>query len=491
MKSINSFKLGIIALTIILLPACTKDFEEENYDPNAITSVTPDLLLPGILRSSVSQMVSEGWGTGNLVVQHTAKYQFVDEDRYLWGNKSGLWNSMYSTLRDVNVLIDLSETSNQPEYKGIALIMKSWMFSILTDAYGDVPYTEATKALEGIFTPKYDPQEQIYEGILQDLEEANALLATSNGVPRGDLIYQGNLLKWRKLANSLKLRYLMRISDRKDVKTAMQAILDDPSTYPVFENNTDDGVYTYYAAAPNQFPNYTMRIGSFDEVRLSQKMESTLEAFNDPRITVFARPTSASANTSTPVYTGMPNGLSDTEALNYNGGSNNISRIGQLYFEGSITPEGLQVAKGYIMAYPELQFILAEAASKNLISTGKTAQQYYEDGIRGSFIYFNEPMPAGYLTRIGVAFNEATALKQIGTQKWIALFFSGLEAWFDWRRTGEPTIIPGPDNQNNNRVPVRYKYPLNEQSQNAENLQAAIQRQGPDDINTKVWWDKQ
>ena len=490
MKNRYKFKLGLVALAITLLPACTQDFEEENTDPNAITGVTPDLVLPGILRSSVSQMVNESCGTGNLVIKQTAKYQFVDEDRYLWGNKSGLWNNMYSTLRDVNALMDLSETANQPEYKGITLILKSWMFSILTDAYGDVPYSEATKALTGVFTPKYDPQEQIYAGILKDLEEANTILAAGKGVPRGDLLYQGDLLKWRKLANSLKLRYLMRISNRQDVKSAMQAILDNPATYPVFESNSDNGVYTYYAAAPNQFPNYTMRIGSFDEVRLSKKMETTLEEFNDPRITVFARPTSASANTGTPVYTGMPNGLSDTEALNYNGGSNNISRIGQLYFEGSITPEGLQVAKGYIMGYPELQFILAEAASKNLISTSASAHDYYEAGIKGSFNYFSRTMPTNYLTQKGVAFNETNALEQIGTQKWIALFFTGLEAWFDWRRTGEPEITPGPDNQNNDRVPVRYKYPLNEQSQNAEQLQAAIQRQGADDINTKVWWDK-
>ena len=94
MKNRYKFILALVTLAITLLPTCTQDFEEENTDPNAITGVTPDLVLPGILRSSVSQMVNESWGTGNLVIQQTAKYQFVDEDRYLWGNKSGLWNNM-------------------------------------------------------------------------------------------------------------------------------------------------------------------------------------------------------------------------------------------------------------------------------------------------------------------------------------------------------------------------------------------------------------
>ncbi|WP_069658883.1 SusD/RagB family nutrient-binding outer membrane lipoprotein [Arcticibacter eurypsychrophilus] len=475
---------------LVLLAGCTKDFADINDDKNAITIITPDLLLPSVIRSSVNATMGEAWGVGTLVVQQTAKYQFVDDDRYIWGNRDNIWNSFYTNLRDIKKLSELAASSSQPAYEGIALILKSWMFSTITDTYGDAPYSEATAGDQNILKPKYDKQEEIYTGILKDLETANTILSTSASSVGGDLIYQGDILKWRKLANSLRVRNLMRISAKVDVKVKLQAILDNPTVNPLFENNADDGDYSYYAEAPNQFPNYTNRIGGFDEFRLSKTFSDVLQAFGDPRLAIFARPTSASVTAGAPVYVGMPNGLSDTEALKYNGGSNNISRIGSFYYENSITSAGLLVAKGYIMAYPELQFLLAEARLKNLITTTTTAQTYYEHGVSGAFTYLNSTMPSDYLTRNGVIYDSSNALKQIITQKWISLFYTGLENWFEWRRTGFPVLAAGPDNQNGGRIPVRYKYPLNEQSQNPVNLNEAITRQGPDDINTKVWWDK-
>jgi hypothetical protein len=487
--SIKTSTLSLLA-GLFLLGGCTKDFAEKNQDPNAITTITPDLLLPSILRQGVNTMMSEAWGTGTLVVQQTAKYQFVDDDRYLWDNKDNIWNNFYANLRDVKKLSELAETSAQPAYNGVALILKSWMYSVLTDTYGDVPYTEATAGDQNIFKPKYDTQEVIYDGILKDLETANAVLTGAAGTIKGDLIYQGDLLKWRKLANSLKVRYLMRISAKRDVSAALQEMLGNPEKFPLFTSNNDDGDYAYYAEAPNQFPNYTNRIGGFDEYRLSNTFSRVLQLYRDPRLAIFARPTAASVSAGNPQYVGMPNGLSDTEALNFNGGSNNISRIGSFYYENSITPAGLLVAKGYVMAYPELQFLLAEARLKNLIITGTTAQAYYENGIQGAFSYLNLQMPADYLSREGVKFNASGALEQIVTQKWISLFYTGMENWFEWRRTGFPVLKAGPDNQNGGRIPVRYKYPLSEQSQNAGQLQQAVARQGADNINTAVWWDK-
>jgi hypothetical protein len=475
---------------MLVVTGCTKDFAEKNEDPNAITLITPDLLLPSILRSAVNTQMSEAWGIGTLVVQQTAKYQFVDDDRYLWDNKDNIWNAYYSNMRDVKKLSELSASTQQPSYNGIALILKSWMFSVITDAYGDAPYSEATAADNNIFKPKYDRQEDIYTGILADLEMANTILSTGTSTVKGDLIYQGDLMKWRKLANSLRVRYLMRISAKKNVAAALQAIVSDPGKYPIFTNNADDADYSYYAEAPNQFPNYTNRIGGFDEYRLSNTFGNTLAAFADPRLAIFARPTAASVTAGKPQYVGMPNGLSDTQALNFNGGSNNISRIGSFYYENSITPAGLLVAKGYIMGFPELQFLLAEARLKNLINTPLTSQNYYEKGIEGAFIYLNTTMPADYLSRNGVRFNQTTALNQIMTQKWISLFYTGLENWFEWRRTGFPVLTAGPDNQNGGLIPRRLKYPLNEQSQNPEARQAAVALQGADNINTRVWWDK-
>ena len=482
----------MLAAALFFLPACTDDFVEKNTDPNAITDVTPDLLLPGIIRTAVNEMVNQSWGIGNIVIQHTAKIQFVSEDRYTWGDRDGLWNNMYNNLRNVQLLIELSDQNNSKNYKGISLIMRAWMCSLLTDAYGDVPYTEATKGISGTFTPKYETQEVIYAGILSDLKTANDLLGPGETVV-GDLIYNGDVQQWKKLANSLRLRYLLRISDVKDVKADMQAIISNPTASPIFSDankNSDNATLRYLTSAPNQFPMYTARQGSFDEFRLSKNLGDKLTALSDPRITVFAQPTDASIAAGTPKYTGVPNGLNEVAALDYAGGPNNVSRAGALFYKGSITDRGLDVAKGYIMGYPELQFVLAEASKKGLITSTKTTQSYYEEGVKAAFDYADVTMPANYLTSAGVAYSDADALTVIGTQKWIALFFTGLEAWFDWRRTGIPTITAGPDNVNGGRVPVRFAYPRSEQVLNAASLNEAVARQGADTYNTKVWWDK-
>lgn len=486
MKKIKKY-VFVMAIGMLLMPSCTKDFKEKNANPDAITDVTPDLLLTGILRTAVNQMVDQSWGIGNIVIQHTAKIQFVSEDRYTWGDRSGLWNSVYDNMRNVQLLVSLGENNNAPNYKAVAMVMRAWMYSLATDAYGDIPYSEATQGIGGILQPKYDSQESVYAGILNDLETANATFDPAAGTIVGDIIYGGDLNKWQKLANSLRLRYLMRISNKKDVKAAMQAIVDNPSSTPIFEGNGDNGTLQYLTSAPNQFPLYTTRSGSFDEFRLSKTLDEKLKSFNDPRIAVFAQPTDAGG-----IYSGVPNGLNEVSALAYNGGPNNISRVGDLFYKGAITPTGLNVAKGYVMGYPELQFILAEAVKKGLVTTGESAQWHYEEGIKAAFAYVATAMPGDYLTRTGVAYNDANALELIGTQKWISLFFTGLEAWFDWRRTNIPALVAGADNVNNDRIPVRFAYPRSEQTLNPENRNAAVSAQGwsEDTYNEKVWWDQ-
>lgn len=213
----NKF-LIIGSLSLLTLGSCTKNFEKINTNPNVPGSVTPDLLLSGVIKNTINDQVNEAWGIGNIVAQHTAKIQFVNEDRYLWGERNGVWNSVYGNMRNVQNMIDLATASTpvQNNYLGVALIMKSWMFSLATDAYGDIPYTEATKAKTGsVYTPKYDKQEDIYTGLLADLKKANDILGTSSEAISGDILYNGSVDKWKRLANSLRLRLLMRLSKKK------------------------------------------------------------------------------------------------------------------------------------------------------------------------------------------------------------------------------------------------------------------------------------
>ena len=475
----------------VSLLGCTGDFEEINTNTNNPISTQPNLILPGVQRDMMNMLVGETWSIGNTVMQHTAKNQFVNEDRYLWGEINSIWNSVYDNMRDVNNILIQAEQNNLPNYRGVALILKSWMFSLATDAYGDIPYTEALSGKEAVFFPKYDTQQSIYDGILSDLEEANVLLTGALPVS-GDLIYGGDVSSWRKLANSLRIRYLMRISDRRDVSADLSAIVNNPEDFPIFTSNDDHAVYTYQAESPNQFPLFTYRIGSFNEFRASKTLTDKLKATDDPRLYIFVRPTPATEATPTTAddqYVGIPNGMADVEALTYNGGPEFQSRIGPLFFEQANTPLGIQVAKGVIMTYAELQFLLAEAAERSFISGN--AATYYMNGINASFDFYGITPEPSYFAQAEVSYtgSEDELLEKIGTQKWISLFFQGMEAWFDWKRTGYPSLTPAVDNQNDDKIPVRFIYPIIEQSLNATNRADAVSRQGADDLNSRVWWD--
>jgi hypothetical protein len=224
---------------------------------------------------------------------------------------------------------------------------------------------------------------------------------------------------------------------------------------------------------------HTARVGGFDEHRMSETVERVLKATDDPRMQVWFR--DLENPDSTGVYRGMPNGLSEGAAYDFNGGSQaNISRLGERFRE---QPDG---AYGVLMSYSEQQFILAEAAQRGLISGD--AATYYRAGIEASMAFYGVELPDGFYEQERIAFDAARGLEQILEQKWLASFMVGFEAWSDWRRTGLPDLDPSVDNVNSDRIPVRFLYPDIEQTLNAANYQAAIQRQGPDDINTRFWW---
>ncbi|MDF2157262.1 SusD/RagB family nutrient-binding outer membrane lipoprotein [Algoriphagus sp. CAU 1675] len=505
---------GLGFALVMGLSSCDKDFETINVNPNSPETVSSSLLLPTIIRNTTNEIAGAAWGIGNVVVQQTAKIQFTNEDRYNWGPAGNPYNNFYNSLRDLNNVIRISSEAGQNNYVGIAKVMRAHMFAFMTDAYGELPYSEATQAKEAINYPKFDTQEEIYSGILAELQEANDLLGSSYESVEGDILFEGDVLRWKKFANSLRLRILMRLSDRQDPSAAMQAILNNPAQTPIFISNEEQAALQYLQDVPNQHPLYTTRSGSFDEYRLSEKMEGVLKDLNDPRLFAYAQPTNDSGAGiigEVDDYQGVPNGLADEEALQYSpagdpakGGSNFISRVGLLWSCSACTslanPTGYQAI---LMSYAELQFVLAEARERGYISTG-SAEEYYRNGIQASIDYYKERYEAiglsqiseklvvdeSYFAQADVAYTGTATekLAKIGTQKWLALFFNGLEGWYDWRRTDYPKILPGPAAYINT-VPVRYMYPSSVQSLNGENYKAAIARQGADNLTTRVWWD--
>lgn len=519
MKSIIS-KIVICTAAFMSVVSCTDNFEEVNKNPNKPTSALPEFLIPGVVRTMAYNWGNMSWEEGFAVMQYGARLQFTDQDRYIWSATSNPYNDVYNSLRDVYHIIDDSKDSEVLQgYYGVGLVLKSWIFSYATDAYGDLPYEEAVQGFTDLnFTPAFSHQEDIYAGMLADLELANEVLANAGNIT-GDPIYGGDVSAWRKFANSLRLRLLMRISD-VDQATAvagMQQIVSNPSQYPIFTNNDDMAVVQWDSNSPQ--PKYDTRSGSFDEVRLSKTLADRLKPLGDTRLKVFAQPTSNSGegiySDDWNDYVGMPNGLNDEAALSYSpsgnpneSGSNYISRIGILFACRACDVENASAtaSQTIIMSYSELQFILAEAKERGFISAG-TAQTYYENGITASFDYYIDRINVGgwseiadaltntdmnaYLTQSGVAYSGTSSekLSKIYLQKWISLFYTGFEAWSDWRRTNQPAVNPGPDVGNDDRVPVRFQYPNSVKATNNDNYEAAVQHMGGDEINTRLWWD--
>ncbi|MFK5974338.1 MAG: SusD/RagB family nutrient-binding outer membrane lipoprotein [Flavobacteriaceae bacterium] len=472
----------IVYITLVaLIFGCTKDFEEINTNPNQPESVSADLLMSTVISTIAARNVSTGWSNGNIVSQLTAKINFTGFDRYNWGSESGTWNTYYGILPEIDIIMKLAaeEETKNTSYEGMALVLRSYVFANLTDNWGDVPFSEAINGNNDNFKPKYDSQESIYTGILEDLKKGEEQLALGQTILGGDILYGGDTEKWRKFANSLRLRYLMRISNKKDVSGEMQAIVDSGM---FISSNEDNAVMNYPASSKiDSWPISTGRIGGFDEHRMSETSEAILKGNGDGRLEKWFQPTD-NPNDDPALFVGLTNGLSEDNASTFNGGASNVSRLNQPLFYDS--PNSVKAA---IIQAAEIHFILAEAAQRQLISGD--AKPHYDQGVRQSFEYWNVTQDIdAFLLQAGVAYDGE--IETIITQKWLASFMVGLEAWYDFRRTGFPSVIvPGPDNVNGDNVPVRFLYPDSEQTLNTENYNAVISVMGVDDINVKGWWE--
>ncbi len=487
-RSIISFRCFLLACLMLSLAACT-DFQVSNDNPDVASNIdnNPELLLTNLIREPINQMVGAAWSEGNLQAQYSARIVFTSFDQFEWGSQSGHWNQLYLSIRDAMVLRQSALANQNVSYEAVALIMQSWMFQILTDMWGDIPYKEALKgrAEEPVYAPAYDAQEDIYMDLLDKLGTANTLLSGTN-LPqvRGDILFDGDLDRWRQFANSLRLRVALRLS-KVQPATAEQHIAQiygNPEQYPVFTSNAEHATLRYLGNYPNAHPiseESRYRSGSFNEYRMSETVEAVLRGFNDPRMMTWFAPTANSVANGDPEWDGMKNGLVDGTAYVYKGGDAFLSKWADMFFFEANAIEGM------LLLYPEVEFIFAEAAMRDWIDGD--AEAHYEAGIAASFDYWNTDMPANYLQRDGVAYDGS--LETIMNQKYLALIYQDFQGFIEYKRTGYPTTIqPGPDAFLPD-YPSRFLYPQEEQSLNAANREAAISRQGPDLISTPVWWE--
>jgi Starch-binding associating with outer membrane len=466
----------LFALALLLgMAACTQDFEDLNANRNEPSTVTGDLLLPTVIFDLSNASVYTAYNFGDIISQYAANYEFNLLDIYNWTNDGRFWG-FFSTLQNIEDIKAYGIKNNLPNYEATALILEAFCYGIMTDAYGDLPYTEANRAEEGIITPKYDTQEYIYDQMLLSLERANSIIDVNSDIS-GDILYRGDMSKWKKFANSLHVRLLMRTSNVRNISSSLQKIVDDPAKYPLFESNADAPIYRYSGVSPYIAP-MSSGIGREYEYFLgipTTHFINLLLAHDDPRIHEWL---DEKVNTDgSRVYIGVAPG----QNLGDIGRPDAFATKDRSYYDRT------DKITSVWMNYSEVNFILAEATAKNIIRGD--AKAYYDAAVTASFAQWDVDMPADFLT--AKAPYVAGNLDRLYEQKWLALYHVGTEAWFDWKRTGKPSFIQaGPGTQNNGKIPVRLMYPSSEQSVNATNYQAAANRIGSDNINTRVWWDK-
>jgi len=469
---------NILALSLVLVlgTRCTGDFEEINTNPNDPITAPGALLLPDVQRiaSNIIYNSQVGGDQGACWAQQWSKVQYNDEERYQPRQTSieGLWTQIFAdVLADAKTMEKLAISEENPALQGAALVMQAYGFSVLTDMYGSIPFTEALKSEEGNFTPAYDNQEVVYDGILAMLDQANTLLATGDGSIRGDvdLMYDGDIEKWQKFANSLKFRALMRISGKRNVSADLTALL----TRPMFTSNADNAQVNYEATQPNANPIYeTIVFGTRGEYKVSDVMVDYLADNNDPRLPVYAQRNNANE------YRGKPAGIADVPSEEWS--YENVSALGTKYLD--------PLLPGVFMSYSELEFLMAEAAAEGYIAGGDAAAEtHYLAGIDASMDFNGIADHTAFLAGINIDYNPAMGLEQIGYQKWVSLYCQGLEAWTEWRRTGYPELSPAIDALSPS-IPRRFTYPASEQTTNSGAYKAAVGVQGADELTTKVWW---
>lgn len=480
-KAILLLGLGSSAL----LSSCNKDFQEINTNPNTSPSVRPENLLAPALTKVVGYNMNRSQRITNELMQVTVntgegegrifRYEIrVNEADYLWNN----W---YVQLRNFRDIYEFADELGQNNYKGIALICEAWIFSLLTDTYGDIPYSEALQGRDqNLFTPVFDKQQDIYASLFQKLEEANQLLreaGNSNILSQSDPIFQGNVNKWRRFGNSLYLRLALRVAHKPELNSSsiITKIVDlEPAEYPIMRNNDDSAILRWTGQAPYVSPFATWRPFDWNNPAMASFFIDNLADRSDPRIQRWATAPGGD-------YSGIPSGYP----------------VGQPPVVGSRPLPALmsEPLLGMIMNYAELQFILAEAAVKGWVFA-QPAQTYYEGGITAAITMWGLAVPTSpnYMTTALTQWYETDTewdkMERIHIQKYFALYFNDLQSWFEYRRTGHPDLPTGPGHLNGGRMPRRLMYPVYISSTNRENYRKAVQEQGPDNVNTYVWWQR-
>ncbi|MCF6407781.1 SusD/RagB family nutrient-binding outer membrane lipoprotein [Chitinophaga filiformis] len=504
-----------LIFAIFFFASCDKGLSDLNINGTNSTSLDPVLLLnQAIINTSfpvkslvfdvgvVQQMISPNGGV-------LAGANFNQDSRDI--TTQPLWTVYYqSVIKNTHDALTRSkDLPNRSNMYNMARIYQTYVFMILTDEYGDIPYTDGGAGLvKGALFPKYDRQQDIYPLLIQELRDAAAALNTTAVIETGDILYAGNVAKWKKFANSLLLRAGMRLSKVDPIQA--QSIVQAAVEGGVITANADNA-YIRHDANYTQPIGNTLNGGEAANFYLAKPFADQLKNTADPRLTAIAiRYVGATSGAGQTVAAGTTD---PTKQIGMPIGKDNGTIVAAAAADGLASfYEYSQVDRRrmlkisspvFLVTAAQTNLLLSEARFRGWINSGSAAQ-YFADGISAHMdqmvVYDMNSAVSTAARDAYIAANPLTAgneLEQINTQYWIASFLNGPEAFANFRRSGFPTLTPNPYGQPNNPdVPNgtfirRLTYPTSELSVNSENVNEAISRQGPDKLSTRIWWDKQ
>lgn len=484
--------LYTIMAALLLIVGCTKDFEELDRPKATSNQIEPGPLFTRALvtGSGISVGIWQWMHqiSGSVYAQHFANIQTganFTADNYEPKAWNEVWDWYYARSNFAPMhynyhVIKLSQELENPITEAVARIWNVYLIQQITDMYGDMPVSEAFESIN----PGFDHQKDIYLFMLDEISVAIELIETYKdagykGFGQADVLYNGDLDRWTRFANSMGMRIALRASNTSEFETAIKPFLTAMNTTTTIsaEQHTaqiipDPEGPTYHVKNPLFF------VHGWNEVRMSKTMYDKMTGLNDPRMMVFFAPNVNGE------YAGLPNGQPhETLSEGYHDYFRpNYCNIGDFLIQDD--------SPHFLFTYAESSFLKAEAAHRGFISG--SAESYYNEGITASFRQFgitDQEIVDEYLD--GPAkFNESRALEQIYEQRWLALYPDGHEAWSLVRRTGHPEMqqpvytYPG-----NDEMPRRKPYPSSERQHNADNYQAAVDRMGGDSQYTRMWWD--
>jgi SusD/RagB-like outer membrane lipoprotein len=464
---------------VFTLPGCRKNMHELNVNSKTALVVPGNMLFSNAQRNLADIITTPNVNNNifNFIVQYWSATTYPQESRYDIGNRNIPQNWWTIIYRDV--LTDLQEAQNtiaaetalteedqtsQKNRLAIIKATKAHAYYILVNTFGDIPYTEALN-IENT-SPAYDPQRTVYYSLLDSLDDAIDMMdVTGESFGAADLVYEGDMEKWFKFANSLRLRFGMVIADVDAARARTEVEASAPN---VFESNDDNALFRYQSTPPNTNPIWTNLVQSNrNDYVPANTLVNAMNTLNDPR---------------RPLYFTMRNG---TYSGGIYGAGNTFSNFSHVSSQ-ALAPDFPSV----LMDYAEVELLLAEAVERGF-NVGGTAAQHYNNGVTASITFWGgtPAEAAAYLSQPQVNYTTApgTYKQKIGTQLWIALYLRAFDEWVHWRRLDAPTLVKPASAITD--IPVRYTYPSNEQNLNEANYNAASESIGGDVVTTRLFWD--